>query len=626
MDTAASDENANPNPTISGPNVDKMSECDYDTNPSALYSLIQNKKWEKAIARARESTVDCATWVFRKEGDGKLRWRLLPIHAAIIFKAPEDVVEELLLVYPTASQCKDDQEMLPLHLALRNGSSEVIINLLLMSFPASVEVKDRKGRVPLGLAQISSSPLRDTYVECLKNARRYYKVAAASSADEQQARDSNVVSKHAAEAEKLNLVSKINSLESELMKSKERSSALVEHANTIEAQLNSRGDTERFLASKIANLDKAVKAAVEEKELVIAQEMAKTEQMKAEKTEVEEKIAALEKEKEDLKVQNEEQSNALNSKQKGTDMWEDQIKLLEAERASALANAAVMEAQLKKKIKTEHFLASQVKDLAGQLADSAALSSDTTNNYVKRIDKLTMENSDLKNTIALLTMKLKEVLKTLDNMADEQIRIIGIASKHEATIAKIVDSQERVLIESQNRERFIDKMKMEREALMNILTKQIDDIQIEVVEKKIMQSKIDEQEAMVEEAMKEREALKDSINNLNGPMDQLKDTIQDIYEEADKTRSGLASEEDNQFNLDGTPSGDVLSTEHLVREAQDIAASATLSKSASQEFATPIVVESTSVPESTSIEESTSVLEPAVVPEESSLPEGTSTE
>jgi len=109
-------------------------ECDFDKNPTKLYLLIQDKKWDEAARRSSESPPEAYTWVSRRERDGKLRWRLLPLHAAIIFKAPERLVEALLCAYPPGAQCKDDQGMLPIHLAFRNGSSEGVVNLLLVAY------------------------------------------------------------------------------------------------------------------------------------------------------------------------------------------------------------------------------------------------------------------------------------------------------------------------------------------------------------------------------------------------------------------------------------------------------------------------------------------------------------
>jgi hypothetical protein len=71
------------------------------------------------------------TWVMGKETNGKLWWRLLPLHVAIIFGCPLKLVELLLVDYPTAVHSKDDQGMLQFHLAFRNKLSRDIVEELL---------------------------------------------------------------------------------------------------------------------------------------------------------------------------------------------------------------------------------------------------------------------------------------------------------------------------------------------------------------------------------------------------------------------------------------------------------------------------------------------------------------
>lgn len=132
-------------------------ECDYDINPTELYQAIESKQWEHAIrllksdgGNGKQSGADQAkVWVVRKERDGKLRWRMMPIHASIIFKAPYGIVEAILNVAPLTAQFKDDQGMLPLHLAFRNDATDEVIDELLAAYPNAIQIKDRKGRVPL---------------------------------------------------------------------------------------------------------------------------------------------------------------------------------------------------------------------------------------------------------------------------------------------------------------------------------------------------------------------------------------------------------------------------------------------------------------------------------------------
>ena len=133
-------------------------EVNYDEGPTELYRRIEDKDWEGAIARLEQQPYEAKTWVSRTEqGSNKIRWRLLPIHATCIFRAPLGLIEALIDVYRDGPQMKDDQGMLPVHLACRNGGSKGVILSLLKSFPDSYQVKDRKGRSPLQLVLNSES-------------------------------------------------------------------------------------------------------------------------------------------------------------------------------------------------------------------------------------------------------------------------------------------------------------------------------------------------------------------------------------------------------------------------------------------------------------------------------------
>ena len=140
--------------TGSPPRGQSLLECDYDANPTYLYQAVEAKQWDhvRAVFSGANAQRESATWVVRKETNGKLRWRLLPVHAAIIFKAPLDILELMLQEYPTGAQCKDDQGMLPLHLAFRNDSDWEVLEELLTAYPQAVVTKDRKGRTPLQCA------------------------------------------------------------------------------------------------------------------------------------------------------------------------------------------------------------------------------------------------------------------------------------------------------------------------------------------------------------------------------------------------------------------------------------------------------------------------------------------
>ena len=137
-------------------------ETDYDVKPTELYSLIEKRQWDHALNLLNNlakfaALTQASTWVVRKEPDtGKLRWRLLPLHAAIIFRGPLPVIEALVKAYPGAGRCRDDQGMTPAHLAFRNDAPDEIIDEVLGAYPAAISIKDRKGREPLTCAMGSN--------------------------------------------------------------------------------------------------------------------------------------------------------------------------------------------------------------------------------------------------------------------------------------------------------------------------------------------------------------------------------------------------------------------------------------------------------------------------------------
>lgn len=150
---------------------DDEHEADYDSGATDLYLKIENKDWDGALSTLEVNPVEARTWIFRREhnSNDKLRWRLLPIHAVCIFRAPLALIEALLEIYPDGTQMKDDQGMLPVHLACRNGASKGVVLTLLKAFPESIDIRDRKGRTPTDLVQASSSSNKEAVLLGLRD-------------------------------------------------------------------------------------------------------------------------------------------------------------------------------------------------------------------------------------------------------------------------------------------------------------------------------------------------------------------------------------------------------------------------------------------------------------------------
>ena len=152
--------------------------CDYDTSATVLYELLESSTWERARARCRSHPEEVRTWIIRKDKSLSVRWKLLPLHAAIIFQSPNYLVSALLDQYPAAVSKKDDQGMLPLHLAFRHKQEdEDLLELLLVKFPKAVMIKDRRDRVPLehGRESKFSAKVMRLYADAVTAASRQSK-------------------------------------------------------------------------------------------------------------------------------------------------------------------------------------------------------------------------------------------------------------------------------------------------------------------------------------------------------------------------------------------------------------------------------------------------------------------
>ena len=133
-------------------------EVDYEKNPTKLYQLIERREWAEMLEYISKNPSDSAIFVYRKcsKNGNKLRWRQLPIHAALVFRGKIAIIAALIKSYPQALLKRDDQGMIPLHLAFRYKSSEAIINLIMQAYPKSILMKDNKGRIPIELANKNS--------------------------------------------------------------------------------------------------------------------------------------------------------------------------------------------------------------------------------------------------------------------------------------------------------------------------------------------------------------------------------------------------------------------------------------------------------------------------------------
>ena len=492
---------------------DETEDRDFDKNPTVLYALVQKKLWKETIARAKKSPEEARAFICRREKDGRIRWRLLPLHAAIVFKAPEDVVETLLTAFPKAAEAKDDQGMLPLHLAFRNGASEVAVNLLLLACPQSVDIPDRKNRVPLTLAKAASSPNREIYIKALEKGPAHYSITALSCARARIMTEQDAIfegkllkartfheyalSEVVTEGEKKQqeLEETVAEKETELTKLHETSQVLVDHVTSLEAQINTRSDTERFLATKIAKLEQKLKESErleDEREQFLAtkiskleEEITENEHLKDEReSNFEDEREEFNKEKENLLAQIDSLQTTLSlTREKLADSictmvqkeeeWatteeklEEKYRETHLEWANAQANCAIFEAQLKKRMENEHLLASQVSTLASRLAECSHELNEGRVISTKRIKELEDDQLSLNETVEDLTARLQNISAVMQNTHKQQMIIVDDAIGNEEIMADCMETHAKMVSESIQQERHL---RLAREEMMQLL-------------------------------------------------------------------------------------------------------------------------------------------------------------
>jgi len=169
-------------------------ECDFDRGVHILYDAIQKRDWGEVEKIFRESKAEvrrkpqgtksraeilAMAWVYRQEAkedlrqtthtgrdnDGdvhdeekddngeedagvRLKWRIMALHAAVIFDAPIEILDKLLRANIYAAKLRDDRGNLPLHLAYKNGLDEDRMKLLLGAYRDGARMKNHKGLIP----------------------------------------------------------------------------------------------------------------------------------------------------------------------------------------------------------------------------------------------------------------------------------------------------------------------------------------------------------------------------------------------------------------------------------------------------------------------------------------------
>jgi hypothetical protein len=440
--------------------------------------------------------------------------------------------------------------MLPLHLAFRNGSTEGVVNLLLVAYPQSIDVKDRKGRIPLFLAQASTSPNRDAFMRALERGPTYYSVAAAATeraavtAEQRAIFDAKLMQvrqAHQHETTQLNIAAaeqqsalqdKLAAMEKELLKTQETSQVLVDHVNSLEAQLTSRSDTERFLATKIAALDSSLKDTYRTREEI--EQGLKTEncQLTIERDSYKTKFEQMEIQHKANQQRLGQGLDLLENRQREWDQTErrltQQCKSTELDWANAQANCAILDAQLKRKMETEHALATQVSALASKLAESASESRDASKNFNSRIRILEGERKVLRESVEDLAKRLSTVARTLEEMTKQQQSIVQQAEIQEEETANASAVYAKIVADAMRQGALLVQAKEEREQMRVLLAKQEKDVEQGRDEHTFIMNAIVVQGKQMEKTKKTRDDIVCNVESLGAEINGVLNNVLNV--------------------------------------------------------------------------------------------------
>ncbi|KAL7498366.1 hypothetical protein ACHAWT_009414 [Skeletonema menzelii] len=299
-------------------------EVDFERNPTGLYVAVHTKNWAMALQRAGAYPREACIWVMRLEepdakptspcakpipmlGKRPVRWRMLPLHAAILFGAPIQVIKAIIKANPNACDSPDDQGMNPLHLAFRAGSTEDVVVAILETCPEAIDALDYKGRLPSMLAPKRTMSYADTIAEAfIRGPSHYYWSARVSSADRtriQMESEEKIKMLEDAHKQRIKrseimldetqqqLTEEIEALSIENIELKERTAfyeakydgaeekekVLVDHTNSLAERLRLTSLSEEHLATRLAKLEFSLKKKETElEEMKTRSEEAKT--------------------------------------------------------------------------------------------------------------------------------------------------------------------------------------------------------------------------------------------------------------------------------------------------------------------------------------------------------------
>jgi hypothetical protein len=163
--------------------------ADRAKDPTPLYNAIEAQNWNgvdcflrtgrwmRTLLPYSSVSLQVRTWVTKTDYEGAIKWRRLPLHAAILFLAPVHIVAMLVTIYPESVKCTDCAGRLPVHSAFGAGASDEVVALLIETFPSGLHVRDLRGHLPVECANPESKKERDYICQSIARAAREEAIA-----------------------------------------------------------------------------------------------------------------------------------------------------------------------------------------------------------------------------------------------------------------------------------------------------------------------------------------------------------------------------------------------------------------------------------------------------------------
>jgi len=124
------------------------------SRPTVLYTAIESRNWNGAIARLLKVPEEASIWVDVSSSDKVTIIHFLPLHIACLSGAPLLLVTLLVQSYPDAVR-EETAGKLPVHMACDSQADHRVVFLLLNSYPESLYTLDNEENTPIEVASLT---------------------------------------------------------------------------------------------------------------------------------------------------------------------------------------------------------------------------------------------------------------------------------------------------------------------------------------------------------------------------------------------------------------------------------------------------------------------------------------